>query len=82
MSTPGLERMQKLVHQLKSGEVFEFVADHKTKINLPEGRHTVISSWGVRFAGRPPSNPWSLACKDESGQMHYLLIPPTICVEL
>lgn len=74
--------MQKQVHQLKPGEVFEFVVDGKSAATLPEGRQTVVSSWGVRFAGRPPSNPWSLACKDEDGEMHYLLIPPTVSVEL
>lgn len=74
--------MLKQVHQLKPGEIFEFAENGKAPVTLPPGKQTVISSWGVRFAGRPPSNPWSLACKDETGAMHYLLLPPTINVEL
>ena len=66
------------VHELKSGQVFQipFPKDQ------PPGRLKVISSLGVQFPDLPPSDPWSVLCKDEAGEIHLLVVPATTDVRI
>lgn len=69
----------KRVFELCRGDTFEFL---EADPYLPVGNLSVLTSWGVRFEGRPPQSPWTVACKDAMGEIHLLLLSPDTVVAI
>lgn len=75
MKPPAMKR----IHELRRGDVFAFLEADPYR---PVGNLSVVSSWGVRFDGRLPESPWTIACRDEAGEIRLLLLSPDTVVAI
>lgn len=64
------------VRALRRGNHFRFTTP---SAKLPPGRLLVVQSWGEHDLKVAP---WSLACRDEQGTTHYLILNPATAVSL
>jgi hypothetical protein len=88
-SASGGEIME--LHQLRGGDIFEFLdpeaavpqSPHATATRLRSNRLRItIRPWGPKTRAVGPIGPWMFACKDEHGIEHHYALPPRMEVRV